>query len=117
MGKRAGAVVGAVAAVLAFGACGEEDLRYNDAEIVDRLKLEKTGSGFAVDGDPFCEVEEELLNTSDEVTRAADRDDLGLVIASRSQNAGIQGVPPFAPDCADEAKKKLNKLDPPPEDG
>lgn len=117
MGKRAGAVVGAVVATLAFGGCGGEELRYNDAQIVERLKLEKTGSGYAVDGDPFCEVEKELLNTAEEVDRAADDNDLGLVIASREQNAGIQGVPPFAPDCADEVKKKLNKLDPPPEDG
>jgi hypothetical protein len=116
MGVRAGVVIATALAMLALAACGEEDLRYGDGEIVDRLKLEKTSSGYAVDGDPFCEVKKELLNNADEVEKAADREDLGLVIASRAANAGIQGVPPFAPDCADEAKKKLNKLDPQPEE-
>ena len=38
------------------------------------------------------------------------------MIASREGNAGVKGVPPFAPDCGDEAKKKLNKLDPVPKE-
>lgn len=115
MGERAGTVIALVTAMLMLVACSDEEVSYKDSEIVERLKLEKTDSGFAVDGDPFCEVKKGLLNDADEVQKAADREELGLVIASRAGNAGIQGVPPFAPDCADEAKKKLNKLDPEPE--
>jgi hypothetical protein len=96
--------------------CGEEATRYGDNEIVEKLNLEKSGNGYAIDGDPFCEVEGRLLNDSDEVDAAADREQLSLVIASREGGVGVQGVPPFAPDCRDTAKKKLNKLDPPPAD-
>ena len=101
---------------LAVAGCGEEETRYNDDRIVDRLNLEQTENGYAVDGDPFCEVDDKLLNDASEVQDAADRDDLGLVIASRQGNAGVKGVPPFAPDCGDEVKKKLNKLDPVPKE-
>ncbi len=93
--------------------CGGDDTRYKDQKIVDRLNLKQTENGYAIDGDPFCEVEKKLLNDAAEVEAAAEKDDLGLVIASREGNAGVQGVPVFAPDCSDEAKKKLNKLDAP----
>lgn len=115
MARPGGALIASVAIGLALLGCGDDEVRYGDDRIVERLNLEKSEAGFAIDGDPFCEVEK-LLNTADEVDRAADREDLGLVIASRAQNAGIQGVPPFAPDCADDARKKLNKLDPLPQE-
>lgn len=98
---------------LAIGGCGADKVRYSDAKIVDKLHLEKSGNGFAIDGDPFCEVEGKLLNDADEVDQAGERDRLGLVIASNEGNVGVKGVPPFAPDCKEQAKKKLNKLDPP----
>jgi len=41
---------------------------------------------------------------------------LRLILNSREGNVGVKGVPPFAPDCQDSAKKKLNKLDPKPPD-
>jgi hypothetical protein len=113
--RRWGVLLVAVSAI-AVAACGEEETRYDDGQIVDRLNLEQTDSGYAVDGDPFCEVDNKLLNDASEVEDAADRDDLGLVIASRQGNAGVKGVPPFAPDCSDEVKKKLNKLDPVPKE-
>jgi hypothetical protein len=113
--RRWGALLVAVSA-LAVAACGEEETRYADHRIVDQLDLEQTENGYAVDGDPFCEVDNKLLNDASEVEDAADRDDLGLVIASRQGNAGVKGVPPFAPDCSDEVKKKLNKLDPVPKE-
>jgi hypothetical protein len=110
-----GAIAAALLVVIAAG-CGGSGARYSDNEIVDKLNLEKSGNGYAINGDPFCEVEGKLLNDSDEVTAADDRDKLGLVIASREGNVGVKGVPPFAPDCNDTAKKKLNKLDPAPSD-
>ncbi len=102
-----------VATVLVAG-CGGSGVRYGDNEIIDKLNLEQSGNGFAIDGDPFCEVEGKLLNDSDEVQAATDREDLGLVIASREGNVGVKGVPPFAPDCRQTTQKKLNKLDPAP---
>ena len=109
--RRAVAMVAAVGILLV--GCGDgEGVSYSDAKIVDKLNLKKSGNGYAIDGDPFCEVEGKLLNDSDEVANAAERDDLGLVIASKEGNVGVKGVPPFAPDCGEKAKKKLNKLDP-----
>ena len=116
MARPAGALIAAVAVGLALASCGDEEPRYRDDRIAERLNLERSEAGFAIDGDPFCEVAKKLLNTADEVEEAADRDELGLVIASRARNAGIQGVPPFAPDCADDARRKLNRLDPEPEE-
>ena len=108
-----GAAALAVALGLIVAGCGEGDgISYSDKQITEKLNLEKSGNGFAIDGDPFCEVEGKLLNDADEVANAAERDDLGLVIASAEGNVGVKGVPPFAPDCKDKAKKKLNKLDP-----
>jgi hypothetical protein len=109
-------LIGIAIPICAFAGCGEDDPSYDDGKIVDRLGLEKSGGGYAIDGDPFCEVKGKLLNDADEVTEAADNDKLGLIVASRARNVGIQGVAPFAPDCADEAKKKLNKLDPVPKE-
>jgi hypothetical protein len=104
-----------VMAVVAAG-CGGDSVRYSDRDIIEKLNLERSGNGYAIDGDPFCEVEGKLLNDADEVDAAEDRERLGLVIASREGNVGVKGVPPFAPDCRDTATKKLNRLDPPPAD-
>ena len=105
-----------VVVALAFAGCGEEETRYNDDTIVERLNLEKAGSGYAVNGDPFCEVDGKLLNDASEVEDAAGKDELGLVISSREGNAAVEAVPPFAPDCGEKVKKKLNKLDPVPKE-
>lgn len=107
----------AAMAVVAIGVgCGGDSVRYTDKQIIEKLNLSESGNGYILDGEPFCEVEGKLLNDADEVEAAADRDELGLVIASREANVGVKGVPVFPPDCSDQAKKKLNKLDPPPAD-
>ena len=110
-------VVATALGLLTLAACGGDETSYNDNRIVEQLNLEKSEGGYAIDGDPFCEVSSKLLNDSGEVEQAADRDKLGLVIASAQGNAGIQGVAPFAPDCRDKAKRKLNELDPKPKEG
>lgn len=121
-GRRNGFLVAAVALALiattgaSLVACGEEGASYGDKQIADKLNLDESENGYAIDGDPFCEVEGKLLNDADEVSSAADKDKLGLVIASAQGNVGIIGVPPFAPDCKDTAKKKLNRLDPKPKE-
>jgi hypothetical protein len=105
------ALLGAVA--IASG-CGGSDVSYKDHQIVDKLNLQKskTDGNYILDGDQFCEVKTKLLNDSGEVSDAADKDKLGLVIASAAGNVGVEGVPVFSPDCKDLVKKKLNKLDP-----
>jgi hypothetical protein len=113
--RRVAALMAALGVVIS-GCGGDDGPKYSDAKIVEKLNLKTTGNGYAIDGDPFCEVEGKLLNDADEVSNAADRDHLGLVIASAQANVGVKGVPPFAPDCKDKAKKKLNKLDPKPKD-
>ncbi len=99
-------------AAVMFTACGDEGVSYDDNRIVERLHLEEVDEGFAIDGDPFCEIEKKLLNDADEVDEATDKEELGLVIASKEGNVGVKGKPPFAPDCRALAKKRLNKLDP-----
>jgi hypothetical protein len=103
-------------AALGVAGCGEEEEEFPNGRIIDALGLEEVDSGYAIDGDPFCEVTSKLLNDSEEVDTALDEDELGLIIASRHGNVGIEAVPPFAPDCKDKAKKQLNRLDPVPKE-
>ena len=112
--ERIPGAIALIVLVAAAAGCGGDSVRYSDKEIIAKLNLEKTGNGYAIDGDPFCEIEAKLLNDSDEVDAATERDGTGLVIASREGNVGVKGVPPFAPDCGDTAKKKLSRLDPAP---
>ena len=99
-----------------LAACGEEESSYRDAKIVDALKLEQTNDGYTVDGDPFCIVSDRFFNDSGEVEAAKGSQEAELVIASREGNVAVEGVPPFAPDCKEQAKKRLNKLDEPAKD-
>jgi len=109
------ALVGAAAAAVVGGCGGGSDTHYSDKQIIEKLNLDETGKGYAIDGDPFCEIDGRLLNDSDEVEKAADDDKpVGLVIASREGNVGVIGLVPFAPDCRDAATKKLKRLDPEP---
>jgi hypothetical protein len=104
-----------LAAVVVSG-CGEEDPSYSDKDIIDKLKLEETDDGYAIKGDPFCEVESKLLNDAVEVEEASGGHNGNLVLTSRAGNVGVKARPGFAPDCAKDVRKKLNKLDPPPKD-
>jgi hypothetical protein len=114
--RSSGVLVAALLVMAAGGGCGGEDVRYGDKEIIDKLKLEESENGYSLGGDIFCEVKKDLLNDSDQVDEALDKDSLGLVIASAEGNVGVEGVPVFSPDCRDDTKKKLNKLDPKPEE-
>jgi hypothetical protein len=113
---RAAAVAPLAVTALGLSACGEEDEAFPNGRIVEALELEEVDSGYAIEGDPFCEVTSKLLNDSGEVDEALDEDELGLIIASRQGNVGIEAVPPFAPDCKEKAKKQLNRLDPVPKE-
>jgi hypothetical protein len=109
-----GAITVGLAAALLVAGCGGEDVHYSDKQIIDKLNLEKSDNGYALEGDLFCEVKKNLLNDTSEVDDALDKDELGLVITSGEGNVGVEGVPVFSPDCKDQAKKKLNKLAPKP---
>jgi hypothetical protein len=115
VGRPGGASVAVACFALLLAGCGGDDKRYGDARIVERLHLEEVGDDYAIDGDPFCAVERRLLNDADEVDDAADEDEV-IIVASREGNVGVAGVAPFANDCADTARKRLNKLDPAPKE-
>jgi len=113
---RAATVLVIIGLALVVAGCGDEEktVSYSDDKIVETLDLQKADGGYAIGGDPFCAVESNLLNDGDEVSKAQDRDDLGLVISSNTGNVGVRAVPPFAPDCEKQVQKRLDKLDPKP---
>jgi hypothetical protein len=108
--RRAVSVLGVVAFGLA-GGCGEEKT-VSDTEIVEAMGLEKSpdSPAYTIGGDPFCEVEEDLLNDETEVEQAKTEDELGLVITDSGQTVGVHAVPPFDPNCEKEARRALNGL-------
>jgi hypothetical protein len=114
MGRRGGVAVAIVALVIGAAGCGDEGKSYSDAKIVDQLHLEDADDAYAIDGDPFCEVEKKLLNDAGEVEDAVDSDKSKLVVASKAGNAGVTGRNPFARECQKTALKRLDKLDPAP---
>lgn len=111
MGRRLLVWVVVLGAALAPVGCGSDE-QVSDDDIVDALRLEpsKDSGGYAIGGDPFCEVSDELLNDSDEVGAASKGDKLGLVITDSEQAVGVKAVPPFDPACAQKAKRALNRL-------
>ena len=119
MRKRGRATV-AICLVAGFAliSCGGDDVSYSDREIVGKLDLSKADGDdvYVLGSDAFCEVEKNLLNDSGEVDSASD-DRRALVIPSREGNVGVVGVPVFPRDCKDLVVKKLNRLDPAPEEG
>jgi hypothetical protein len=111
VGRRWLIAVAAVAVTTAFG-CGEDE-SVPDGRIVKALKLEEAQGtkAYAMGGDPFCEVDGNLLNDSDEIDVASEGDELGLVITDSEGAVGVQAVPPFDPECARKAKQALNRLE------
>ena len=101
-------ILGVVAMGFAVG-CGEEET-VPDTEIVEAMELELSTDRpvYAIGGDPFCEVDEDLLNNETEVEQAKGEDDLGLVITDSEETVGVQGIPPFDPNCAKKAGRALN---------
>jgi predicted transcriptional regulator len=104
----------AVPMVIALGGsaigCGEEKT-VSDDQIVQALDLKRSDDApvYEVGGDEFCQVDQELLNDSDEVEQAK-KDKNALVVANSTSVVGIQVVPPFDPRCEQDARKALNEL-------
>ena len=106
--QRRGTVAGiAVAAMLAAAGCGSGG-SVSDAKIVNALGLKQTGSGYQMNGDPFCTVDQ-LLNDTSEVA-SADKNSQN-VLAGPKGRVGIQVKTPFAPSCARKAKDALRRLE------
>ena len=93
--------------------CGGSESSFADAQIVDALDLQESpeGPSYAIGGDPFCEVSDDLLNDSDEVGVAKDGDGTDLVITDSDESVGVQVVPPFDPACARQARRHLEQIE------
>jgi hypothetical protein len=81
----------------------------DDSEIISALNLKQAGSGYEMNGDPFCRVDD-ILNDVDEVNDANKKKGTGFVIAAPKGQAGVVARPPFAPSCKREAEDALKQL-------
>jgi hypothetical protein len=105
-----------VAALLAGGAAivacggGGDDVRYRNGAIIKALELSESERGYAIGGDPFCEVKTKLLNGPGEVEAARDGKGGSLVVTDPNGEVGVQGLAPFLPDCRRAAKRGLRRL-------
>lgn len=97
----------AVALALAAAGCGSSS-SVSDSKIVSALGLQQSGSGYRMDGDPFCTVSQ-LLNDPAEVASAGNNS--GNVLAGPKGRVGIEVKTPFAPSCARKAKDALRRLE------
>lgn len=93
---------------LAAGGCGSGSSTA-DSEIVRALDLKRAGGGYAIEGDPFCTVDE-LLNDGDEVDGASGDGGQSFLIASPDGEVGVIARKPFAPDCTRRARDDLRRL-------
>ena len=103
----------AVAAGMTLTACGEEEA-VSDARIVEALELEASAERpvYSIGGDPFCEVDQELLNDASEVEQVTSGSGDDLVITNAEQSVGVQAVPPFDPRCERRTRRALDRLAP-----
>ena len=58
-----------LAFVLAWTGCSSGGSSIEDSQIISALKLKKASSGYEMNGDPFCRIDE-ILNNVDEVKSA-----------------------------------------------
>jgi hypothetical protein len=108
--RRGLVVLLALAGALVWAGCSTvSGDSFDDSEIISALNLKQAASGYEVNGDPFCRVDE-LLNDVDEVNSASDQKGLSFVIAAPNGEAGIVAHPPFAPSCKREVEADLKKL-------
>src|SRR3954467_12011634 len=81
----------------------------DDSKIISALNLKKASSGYEMNGDPFCRIDE-ILNDLDEVKAAQHEKGSNFVIAAPKGQAGVVEHPPCAPACKREATAALKKL-------
>ncbi len=102
-----------LAFVLAWAGCSSGGSSIEDSQIISALKLKKASSGYEMNGDPFCRIDE-ILNNVDEVKSAAHQKGSDFVIAAPKGEAGVVARPPFAPACKRQAQAELKQLAKPP---
>ena len=102
----------AAGVVAALAACGEDE-PVSDKDIIAALDLKQTSGGpsYAIGGDPFCEIDNDLLNDSNEIEVAKEGGGDDVVITNSDESAGVRAVPPFDPACARQAQRDLDKLE------
>jgi hypothetical protein len=81
----------------------------DDSQIISALNLKQASSGYTMNGDPFCRVDD-LLNDVDEVNSASEQKGVDFLIAAPGGEVGVLAHPPFAPACKREATDALKKL-------
>ena len=101
------------ALALIWAGCGSSGSSIDDSQIISALNLKKASSGYEMNGNPFCRIDE-LLNSLDEVKKAQHQKGSSFVIAAPKGKAGVLAHPPFAPACKREAQAELKKLVRPP---
>src|SRR3954447_2523584 len=94
---------------LLLAGCGSSGSSIDDSQIISALNLKKASSGYTMNGDPFCRVDD-LLNDVDEVNGASDQKGVDFLIAAPGGEVGVLAHPPFAPACKREATDALKKL-------
>lgn len=102
-----------LALAVLWAGCGSSGSSIDDSQIISALNLKKASSGYEMNGDPFCRVDE-VLNSLDEVKKAGRQKGSDFVIAAPKGQAGVVAHPPFAPACKRQAQDELNKLVKPP---
>jgi hypothetical protein len=107
-------LIASIAIVAFSGAigCGKEKSVSDDA-IIEALKLKPDPDQpvYAIGGDTFCEVDQELLNNASEIDEAeSEKGSEGLVITDRDQTVGVRAVPPFDPSCERDARRALDQI-------
>jgi len=98
---------------LLLAGCGSSGSSIDDSQIISALNLKKASTGYEMNGDPFCRIDD-LLNDVEEVKKAQHQKGSSFVIAAPNGKAGILAHPPFAPACKREAQAELKKLARPP---
>jgi hypothetical protein len=94
---------------LTWAGCSSGGSSIDDSQIISALKLKKASSGYEMNGDPFCRIDE-ILNDVDEVKSAAHKKGSNFVIAAPKGEAGVVAQAPFAPACKRQAQAELNQL-------
>jgi hypothetical protein len=102
-----------LAFALAWTGCSSGGSSIDDSQIISALQLKKASSGYEMNGDPFCRIDE-ILNNVDEVRTAAHQKGSSFVIAAPKGEAGVVAHPPFAPACKRQAQAELKQLVKPP---
>jgi hypothetical protein len=102
-----------IALALVWAGCSGGGSSIDDSEIISALNLKKASTGYEMNGDPFCRIDE-LLNNVDEVKGAQHGKGSKFVIAAPKGEAGVVAHTPFAPACKRQAQAGLKKLVRPP---